>query len=56
MDAAVAAFSSLVGYLSRSLSFARIVTRIAAQEQDTSRLEIELPSGEASFEPEALPQ
>jgi glycerol-3-phosphate acyltransferase PlsY len=54
MDAAVAAFSSLVGYLLGSLSFARIVTRIAAPEQDISRLEVELPSGEASFESDAI--
>ena len=43
-----------IGYLAGSISFARLVTRLFAPEQDITRIEIEVPGSEARFESHAV--
>jgi len=41
--------AALVGYLAGAISFARIVTRIVAPQQDINRIRLELPDSSAAF-------
>lgn len=54
MDLFVALLAMATGYLVGSISFARLVTRLFAPEQDISKIEIEVPDSEARFESGAI--
>jgi glycerol-3-phosphate acyltransferase PlsY len=54
MDLLVALLAMVIGYLAGSISFARLVTRLFAPEQDISKIEIEVPDSEARFESDAI--
>jgi glycerol-3-phosphate acyltransferase PlsY len=54
VDFQVALFAAVVGYLSGSISFARVVTRIIAPRQDISSITLELPDGSARFKSDAI--
>ncbi len=54
MDPFIALAAALAGYLLGSISFARIVTRLAAPGQDISRIKVTLPDGQASMESDAV--
>lgn len=54
MDPAIALLAVVSGYLLGSISFARLVTRVFAPEQDISKIEIEVPDSEARFESDAI--
>jgi glycerol-3-phosphate acyltransferase PlsY len=54
MDASIALFSVAVGYLTGSLSFARIVTRIAAPEIEITGIEYELSDRDETMHVEAI--
>lgn len=49
MDLRIAVLAALVGYLAGAISFARIVTRIVAPQQDINRIRLELPDSSAAF-------
>lgn len=46
--------AAIVGYLLGSISFARLVTRTFAPDQDISRLQLEVPDSDVRFESEAI--
>ena len=46
--------AAVIGYLLGSISFARIVTRLAAPEQDISKIKVTLPDSEAGMESDAV--
>ncbi|MGD8398622.1 MAG: glycerol-3-phosphate acyltransferase [Anaerolineae bacterium] len=54
MDLLIALLAITAGYLAGSISFARLVTRLFAPEQDISRIEIEVPDSEERFESGAI--
>jgi glycerol-3-phosphate acyltransferase PlsY len=54
MDPFLALTAALTGYLLGSISFARIVTRLAAPEQDISNIKITLPDSDAGLESDAV--
>ncbi len=54
MDMRIALLAAAVGYLLGSISFARLVTKLFAPEQDISRIEIEVPDSQAKFESHAI--
>ena len=54
MNLLIALLAMVIGYLAGSISFARLVTRLFAPEQDISKTEIEVPDSEARFESDAI--
>jgi glycerol-3-phosphate acyltransferase PlsY len=54
MNLLVALLAMAIGYLLGSISFARLVTRLFAPEQDISKIEIEVPDSETKFESGAI--
>jgi glycerol-3-phosphate acyltransferase PlsY len=54
MDPFPTVFAALVGYMVGSISFARVITKVVAPEQDIDVIEIELPGGEAAFQSNAV--
>ncbi len=54
MSLPIALIAMVVGYLLGSVSFARLVSRRFAPEQDISKIEIEVPDSEAKFESDAI--
>jgi glycerol-3-phosphate acyltransferase PlsY len=54
MNLLIALLALVIGYLIGSVSFARLVTRQFAPEQDISKTQIEVPGSEARFESDAI--
>jgi glycerol-3-phosphate acyltransferase PlsY len=54
MNLLTALFAVVIGYLAGSISFARLVARRFAPEQDITKIEIEVPDSEARFESDAI--
>lgn len=54
MDIQIALLGAIVGYLSGSISVARIVTYAFAPQQDISSITLELPDGSARFKSDAI--
>lgn len=54
MNLIIAVLAMMVGYLAGSISFARLVARLFAPEQDISKIEIAVPDSEARFESDAI--
>lgn len=54
MNLLIALLAMATGYLAGSVSFARLVTRLFAPEQDITKIEIEVPDSEARFESDAI--
>ncbi|MFN2227517.1 MAG: glycerol-3-phosphate acyltransferase [Anaerolineae bacterium] len=54
MNLPIALLAMVSGYLLGSISFARLVTRVFAPEQDISRIELEVPGSDARFESDAI--
>jgi len=54
MNLLIALLAMVIGYLAGSISFARLVTRLFAPEQDISKTQIEVPDSEARFESDAV--
>jgi len=50
----IALCAAVIGYLCGSISFARIITRIFAPQQDISNVRLELPDGSAQFKSDAI--
>jgi hypothetical protein len=46
--------AAVSGYLLGSISFARLVTKLLAPEQDISKIEIEVPDSVERFESDAI--
>lgn len=54
MNLGIALLAIVIGYLSGSISFARLVTRLFAPEQDITKIEIEVPDSDERFESDAI--
>jgi glycerol-3-phosphate acyltransferase PlsY len=54
MNLQIALCAAVIGYLCGSISFARIVIRICAPQQDISKVRLELPDGSAHFKSDAI--
>jgi glycerol-3-phosphate acyltransferase PlsY len=54
MDLLIALFAAGVGYLIGAISFARIVARTVAPQQDIGRIRLELPDSSAEFKSHAV--
>jgi glycerol-3-phosphate acyltransferase PlsY len=54
MNLLIALLAMATGYLAGSVSFARLVTRLFAPDQDISKIAIEVPDSETRFESDAI--
>jgi glycerol-3-phosphate acyltransferase PlsY len=54
MNLVIALLAIVTGYLSGSISFARLVTRLFAPQQDITKIEIEVPDSDERFESDAI--
>lgn len=54
MNLPIVLFAMMIGYLLGSISFARLVTRVFAPDQDISKIEIAVPDSEARFKSDAI--
>ena len=54
MNLVIALLAIVIGYLAGSISFARLVTRLFAPEQDITKIEIEVPDSDERFESDAI--
>jgi glycerol-3-phosphate acyltransferase PlsY len=54
MDILVAVLAALIGYLLGSISFARVITAIAAPNTDISKIEQPVPNSDAVFESDSV--
>lgn len=54
MNLVIALLAIVIGYLSGSISFARLVTRRFAPQQDITKIEIEVPDSDERFESDAI--
>jgi glycerol-3-phosphate acyltransferase PlsY len=54
MSLLAAVLAAVTGYLIGSISFARLVTRLAAPQQDITKIEVETTDGQGRFESDAV--
>lgn len=54
MNWSIALLAAVVGYLSGSISFARLVTRVFAPGHDISKLEVQVPDSDVKFESDVI--